>query len=106
MIVALAQTWIDVGLVAGIVSGVIGCAYTVHRAVKSVRAWFERMWDRAEALFSKAVDASSTGHIVKHHLGGNGTTTPMHVRMARLEHAHDIEDRPTNEEHPHADPEG
>jgi hypothetical protein len=89
---AISQAWLDVGIGAGIVSAVVGCAYTVHRAVRSVRAWFERMWDRAEQLFSKAVDSSSTGHLVRYHLGRNGTTTPMHVRMARLEAAHDIED--------------
>lgn len=98
MTLALGQTWIDAGFIAGIVSGVIGCAYTVHRAIRSVHAWIERMWDRAEQLFSRAVDASSTGHLVRYHLGRNGTTTPMHERMARLEAAHDIEDRPENAE--------
>jgi hypothetical protein len=93
-VAAISQSWIDAGIVAGIVSGIIGCAYTVHRAIRSVRAWFERIWDRAETLFSKAVDQSGTGHLVRYHLGPNGTTTPMHTRMARLEAAHDIEDRP------------
>jgi hypothetical protein len=97
---AVSSTWVDLDAVAVLVTSIIGAAYAVHRAVRSVRAWGERTWDRAELLFSKAVDASSTGHIVKHHLGGNGTTTPMHVRMARLEAAHAIEDQPVDADSP------
>jgi hypothetical protein len=64
------------------VSAVIAAGYSIHRAYKSVRAWLDRMWDLARAAFSDAVDASSTGHLVRYHLGPNGTTPPMHQRVS------------------------
>ncbi len=69
------------------VSAVIAAGYSINRAYKSLRAWIVRMGDAAKQAFSDAVDASTTGHIVKHHLGQNGTTTPMHVRVSSIERA-------------------
>ena len=88
----VSPAWTDAAVMAGAVTAIIGAGYAVHRALRSVRAWIERAWDRAETAFGKAVDASKTGHLVRYHLGPNGNTTPMHERMRRLEVAHDIED--------------
>jgi hypothetical protein len=66
------------------VSAVIAAGYSIHRALRSIRAWGVRTWARLEDMFSKAVDASNTGHIVRHHLGPNGSTAPMHERVASL----------------------
>lgn len=63
------------------ISAVIAAGYSMHRAYKSIRAWLGRLWDAARDAFSDAVDASSTGHLVKYHLGPNGTTPPMHQRV-------------------------
>ena len=76
---------VDIVVAASGVSAVIGAGYLVHRAYKSIRAWGVQMWDRAERLFSTAVDSSATGHLVKFHLGPNGTTKPMHERVGSIE---------------------
>lgn len=34
---------------------------------------------------------AETKHLVEYHLGPNGTTTPVHVRLVALEKAHNIE---------------
>lgn len=67
------------------VSAVIAAGYSIHRALKSIRAWVKRMISIAAHEFSQAVDASSTGQLVKHHLGPNGTTTPIHERVGAIE---------------------
>lgn len=76
---------VDIVVAASGVSGVIGAGYLVHRAYKSIRAWVAQTWDRAERLFSNAVDSSATGHLVKYHLGPNGSTKPMHERVGSIE---------------------
>ena len=78
---------VDIVVGASGVSAVIGAGYLVHRAYKSFRAWWAQTWDRLELLFSKAVDNSATGHLVKYHLGPNGTTRPMHQRVCSIEEA-------------------
>lgn len=90
---AVVDTWTDAGKVAAAVTALIGCGYAIRRAVASIRAWVVSMVARTKEAFSAAVDDSATGHLVKYHLGPNGKTTPMHVRMARLEVVHDIEDQ-------------
>lgn len=76
---------VDIVVAASGVSAVIGAGYLVHRAYKSIRAWVAQTWDRAERLFSNAVDSSATGHLVKYHLGPNGSTKPMHERVGSIE---------------------
>lgn len=71
----------DLVIVAVGITAVIGAGYSVHRAVKSIRTWAEGVVELAKHGFSDAVDSSATGHLVKYHLGPNGTTTPMHVRV-------------------------
>jgi hypothetical protein len=78
---------VDIVVGASGVSAVIGAGYLVHRAIKSIRAWGAQTWDRLERLFSHAVDNSTTGHLVKYHLGPNGTTRPMHERVGSIEQA-------------------
>lgn len=78
---------VDIVVGASGVSAVIGAGYLVHRAYKSFRVWAAQVWDRAEQVFSKAVDNSATGHLVKYHLGPNGTTRPMHQRVCSIEEA-------------------
>ncbi len=77
----------DLVVIAIGVSAVIAAGYSINRAYKSIRAAAARWWDRAELMFSKAVDASATGHLVKFHLGPNGTTRPMHERVGSIERA-------------------
>lgn len=81
----------DVIKIAVGISAVIAAGYSVHKALKSIRSWARRMISIAAKEFSDAVDASATGHLVKYHLGPNGSTTPMHVRVTEnhiTEHRH------------------
>lgn len=85
MIARISQTWIDIGQTAGIITGVLVCATAVGKALRWFFGWVRRG-------ISAAVDLSDTAHLVRFHLGPNGTTTPMHQRMSRLEEAHGIPD--------------
>jgi hypothetical protein len=85
--------WRDAGVVAASLTAMIVAARTFLAAWRSCKRRLSTAW-------STAVDASNTAHLVRHHLGPNGETTPMHQRMARLERAHDIEDLTTQGDAP------
>jgi hypothetical protein len=92
---AAVPTWaVDLGIVAAIISGVVGAIYAVGRLSGSTMKW---MWTGFESAVKRATDdirddVSELKHLTKHHLGPNGTTTPMHKRMKRLEEVHGIKD--------------
>jgi hypothetical protein len=82
---------IEIAAWATAITVVIGAAYAIVRAYRSLAA-------TARHAVSTAVDNSSTGHLVKYHLGPNNGTTPVHERIRRLEVAHNIEDGDTPHE--------
>ena len=88
MIADIVATWQDAGIIAASISALIAAGYAIRRAAKSLRASIEQAW-------SAAVDASETGHLVRYHLGPNGTTRPIHERLRLLEEAHQIEQQET-----------
>lgn len=65
---------VNIVLIAAGISAVIGAGYSIHRLFKSMVHGF-----------SQAVDNSATGHLVRYHLGPNGTTKPMHERVGSIE---------------------
>lgn len=90
---AAVPTWIiDTGIVAGVLTGVIGALYAVGRLIRS-------SWRFVKNVDETLTVTKETHHLVRHHLGPNGLTPPLHTRVAgierrmvRLEAAHDIED--------------
>lgn len=77
----MGATGTEVVVIASGIIAVIGAGYSIHRALRSIRAWVRRIIAIAKHEFSDAVDTSKTGHLVTYHLGPNGTTTPMHQRV-------------------------
>ena len=71
-------------------------------AILGMRELVKTIWHGIRETISAAVDHSDTGKLVKYHLGPNGTTPPIHVRLKRLEKAHNIYDI---EESDHESPE-
>ena len=79
------QQWEEAGLAAGALTAILAAGRASLLAWRSLKRRTREAW-------SAAVDSSDMAHLVRYHLGPNGTTTPMHTRMARLEQAHNIED--------------
>jgi hypothetical protein len=55
------------------------CALIV--AIVAAGEALRRGWRGVKQAFSDAVDTSATGHLVRYHLGPNGTTPPIHQRV-------------------------
>lgn len=84
MLAAVSEHWTDIGTRAAVITGVLAC---LGALVKFARATMRS----ARRGISAAVDLSDTAHLVRYHLGPNGTTRPVHERLRQLEIAHQIE---------------
>jgi hypothetical protein len=92
-VLAAVPVWLeDTGKIAGAVVALIGALYGIGRVIRS-------SWRFVKNVDETLTVTKQTHHLVRHHLGPNGSTPPLHTRVAgierrmvRLEAAHDIED--------------
>ena len=88
----LAPFWNETGQVAALVIAIVGAVYAVARVIRS-------SWRFVKNVDETLTVTKETHHLVKHHLGPNGDTPPLHKRVASIEHrmvkleiAHNIKD--------------
>jgi len=85
---ALPQIVVDIGIVAGVFTA-FSTAVAVFWRTPPVR-WVRRAVSRSfgEWTQHQVLEANKEHHaLVKYHLGPNGDTTPVHVRLQKVEAA-------------------
>lgn len=76
-VLALGPAFQETGQVAGLIIAVVGALYAVGRVIRT--SWrFIRNVDETLSI------TKETHHLVRHHLGPNGQTPPLHRRVSDL----------------------
>lgn len=86
MLAAVPSIIVDIGIVAGVFTALMTAVALAWKTppIKWLRG---QMSESLGEWFEERVQSANSDHVeyVRYHLGPNGTTTPVHERLKRLE---------------------
>lgn len=80
-IAAVSPHWEDARIIFGALAAVCAFAWGAARIARGVWRSWRNFTRRLRQAFD---DVTETVHLVRHHLGPNGNTTPLHQRVHTL----------------------